>query len=253
MTDQNFQSQARDDFFLQGAQFDAQHVHLVEDIDFYRSTAQEMGGPILELACGTGRISLPLADDGHFVTGIDIEDSMLATAREKGNSSVEFLKADMRDFHLNRKYQLVILPFNGMFQLYDRNQVEQCFSCVKEHMNENSWFVIGMSNPKLDLLEPKPDKVREISRYSDPVSGNDVIVTETAASYDRVTQVRTATWHYVIGNEAFDNQLRLRIFFPQEVDALLNYSGFSVKHRYGSYSKEPLVSDSPRQIYLVTL
>lgn len=241
----------RKGFFHQGVQYDAQHAQLVEDIEFYRSLARETGGPILELCCGTGRISIPLAEDGHQVTGIDIEDSMLAVAKRKGANFTEFLKADMRDFHLGRQYPLVMLPFNGKFQLYDADQVSRCFACVKEHMNAGSLFVLGMSNPRMELVDLRPDQVRELPQYTDPVSGQQVQITETA-NYDKETQIRTATWHYVIGNESFDNQLRLRVHFPGEVDSLLHRSGFIVQQRFGTYDKEPLTSASPRQIYLVT-
>lgn len=85
-----------DEFYRRGNHYEAQHKHLTADVAFYRLIARECGGPILELACGTGRILEPLSNYGHDVVGIDVEESMLEVAREKLSSSVELRLADMR-------------------------------------------------------------------------------------------------------------------------------------------------------------
>lgn len=62
---------------------DLQNDHLTEDSDYFRRQVQQWGGPVLELACGTGRIAIPLAPDGHRVAGLDLSETMLAGARRK--------------------------------------------------------------------------------------------------------------------------------------------------------------------------
>jgi SAM-dependent methyltransferase len=84
------------------------------DVEFYRSLASEQGGPILELACGTGRVAFPLAEGGFRVVGVDRSRPMLAVAESKHRaanqavaSRLEFVEGDMRDFQLHRTFQAV--------------------------------------------------------------------------------------------------------------------------------------------------
>jgi 2-polyprenyl-3-methyl-5-hydroxy-6-metoxy-1,4-benzoquinol methylase len=74
---------------------------------FYRGLAHRTGGPVLELACGTGRLSVPLAKDGHEVLGLDISDAMLRAARAKAEAArvrIDFVQTDMRSFELGREF-----------------------------------------------------------------------------------------------------------------------------------------------------
>ncbi len=91
--------------YRDGLHYDAQHVEIVEDITFYIAQAQKAGGSILELACGTGRITIPLARQGFDVTGLDISEGMLKIAKEKAEMeylSCTFLHADCRKFYNSR-------------------------------------------------------------------------------------------------------------------------------------------------------
>ena len=241
-------------FYERGDQYDAQHKHLTNDVAFYRALARDHGGPILELACGTGRILAPLAEDGHDVVGIDLEESMLAVSRAKlsNSASAQLLQGDMRYFDLGRKFRLILLPFNSLGHLYERADVENCFERVKQHLSDDGLFVISMFNPDLRLLMRGPDDFREVSRYLDPESAREVVVTE-AASYDRATQVITSNWHYSSGSQEFQNRLRLRIFFPQELEALLHYAGFAIRKRFGNFDRTEFTSASPHQIILAAV
>src|SRR5215218_8149650 len=79
---------------------------------FYRDLARKTGGPILELACGTGRLTIPLARDGHEVVGLDASRTMLRAARAKAEAEdldIAFVQADMRSFDLGQRFPLIIL------------------------------------------------------------------------------------------------------------------------------------------------
>ncbi len=240
-----------DNFYKRGVQYDARYAALTADINFYEDIVREFGGPVLELACGTGRVTIPVARGGIEVVGCDIEESMLSVARNKALANTEFIHADMRAFSLARKFQTVILAFNSLGHLYDLGQVEQCFRCVKAHMEMSSVFVVAMFNPKLELLVRSPNEEREISRYEDPESGDEIIVFERVR-YDRASQIMTSNLHYVVGGEEFENQLRLKIFFPKELQTLLHYAGFKILALYGDFDRSSFVSESPHQIYVAS-
>jgi len=120
--------------YRDGLHYDAQHVEIVEDIPFYIAQAQKAGGSILELACGTGRITIPLARQGFDVTGLDISEGMLKIAKEKAEMehlSCTFLHADCRKFSIPRKFNLIFLPFNSIAHIHDIGSFEGLCNAVK--------------------------------------------------------------------------------------------------------------------------
>lgn len=237
-------------FYLQGIHYDAMFPH-TEDIEFYKEVVQQSGSPVLELACGTGRVTIPLAKAGFQVTGLDNSESMLERARAKAIPKVEFILGDMRDFSLDQKFQTILLPFNALGLLHSVNDVVQCLNCVQEHLDQDGQFIISMYNPDLNLLFRSPNETREGFRYLDPESDDEVVISESNI-YDRATQLNTIHWHYTIGTRQFETQLKLRVFFPQELEALLSFCGFAVQEKFGDFDRTPFLSDSPQQILIVT-
>src|SRR4029453_6962265 len=87
---------------------------------FYRDLARQTGGPILELACGTGRLTLPLARDGHEIVGLDVPGAMLRATQAKADAEdveITFVQGDMRAFDLGRRFPLIILCCNSLAHL----------------------------------------------------------------------------------------------------------------------------------------
>ena len=95
----------------------------VDDVEFYVELAQASGGPVLEIGCGTGRVSLPIAAAGIDVVGVDFSTAMLEKAREQATKTkghggaVEFVQGDMRTLALDRHFPLVIIPARTMNEL----------------------------------------------------------------------------------------------------------------------------------------
>src|SRR5262245_19324849 len=89
-----------------------------QDIAFFVELAQQSGGPVLELGCGTGRVLIPTARACVTIVGLDASPSMLEIAREKllqetveVKSRAQLVQGDMRDFDLGREFRLVTIPF----------------------------------------------------------------------------------------------------------------------------------------------
>jgi ubiquinone/menaquinone biosynthesis C-methylase UbiE len=94
--------------------YDIEHDHFSEDLDMYRNYAELSGGKVLELACGSGRVLLPLAQEGYELTGVDSSEKMLEIAQrrlqEKGLAGrCQLIKQDMRTLQLGQKYRLAII------------------------------------------------------------------------------------------------------------------------------------------------
>lgn len=99
----------------------------------------------LDLACGTGAISLLLRQKGCDVTGIDISEDMLAQADAKAQGSVSFIKADMTDFTLPDKYNLCVCSLDGINHLLTPDDVKRCFACVYNALESGGIFIFDVN------------------------------------------------------------------------------------------------------------
>lgn len=242
------------DVYRDGRHYDLQSADFVEDIAFYAKQIEAYGQPVLELACGTGRITIPLAEKGIRIAGLDVSEAMLARAREKAGEKgvdIDWIQADCRDFRLNGTFNLIFFPFNSITHLQDRESLEACLSCVKKHLTQEGRFIIDVFNPSLGVLLSDPTERRTVREYDDPDGKGRVIITESNV-YDAATQINKIRWHYDIGAGAttFTVKNNMRIYSPQELDGLLHYNGFEIEAKYGNYHQAPFVSTSQKQIII---
>jgi SAM-dependent methyltransferase len=138
------------------------------DLDLWRSLAANAGGPILDLGCGTGRVTLDLAERGFEVTGVDSDvelvDALRARARERG-LSVEAVAADARSFELAATFALVVSPMQVVQLLGGLDGRARMLSSVRRHLEPGGLFAAALANPfdgwsDTESLPPLPD-VRE--------------------------------------------------------------------------------------------
>jgi ubiquinone/menaquinone biosynthesis C-methylase UbiE len=235
--------------------YDLEDGGYVEDQPFVEEWAKKLGGPLLDIACGTGTMAIHMAKQGYEVTGVDIVPEMIALARKKAameNVSIDWHVADGRDFHLNRQYPFVYLIGNAFQHFLTREDHEALLACVHEHLTPDGRFAFCTRNPSpRNLLE---------ARYADPQTyptdnGGKYIATERQ-QYDPITQIQ----HYTFRNQWFDaaGQLvkestartALRYMFPQEMESLLHYNGFTVDAVFGNWQQAPLTTDSRLMIYV---
>jgi SAM-dependent methyltransferase len=238
--------------YYDGRHYDLQHAGITDDIPFYLDEARKCGGPVLELGCGTGRVSIPLAQEGFEVTGIDISRPMLEHARSKANKagvSVRWVEADCRDFDLGRGFALVIYPFNAIAHLHDNESVAACLACVRAHLQPAGRFVIDIFNPRLAILLRDASERYPVAEYPDPDGHGTVVITENNI-YDAASQINRIKWYHKTSESAKEvvRELNMRIFYPQELDWLLQSNDFMIEHKFGDCDRKPFESGSPRQI-----
>jgi ubiquinone/menaquinone biosynthesis C-methylase UbiE len=239
--------------FFDGRHYD-QRYRFTRDIPFWISQVKKYGDPVLELARGTGRISIPLAKEGFQVTGIDISDSMLSEAEKKSTQvgiNIQWIKGDIRDFDLKKKFPLIIFPANTICNLYDLEELEACLYGVNRHLSPGGRLVIDVFNPRLDILLRNPKERYPHSEYPDPDTKAIIKVTENNV-YDSSSQVNFIKLYYKLPGQAEESieELNMRIYFPQELDVLLRYNGFKIEAKLGDYDEKPFTSDSPKQLII---
>jgi cyclopropane fatty-acyl-phospholipid synthase-like methyltransferase len=226
-----------------------------ETLAFYEDKIALYGSPVLELACGSGAYVIPLAEKGISIIGVDISDEMLSRAKEKAaarNVAVDLRKSDIRDFELNQKFPLILLPGNSLQHLLTRQDVEKCFAAVKRHLTPNGRFVVEVFNPSVKILSRKPDENVLDSEYETP-EGKMTLTGKV--NYDAATQINHINWNYQNQATGKSKQFAftMRQFFPQELDALLHYNGFQIEQKFGNRDGSPFESGSPRQIVVASL
>jgi len=213
---------------------------------FYLEEAARSGGRVLEMACGSGRLTIPIAQSGVEITGADLSRPMLEKARTKAARAgveIEFLEADMRCFEVPGKFSAILIPGNSLLHLVSSRDLKECFASVRRHLAPGGRLIFDISKWDLALLARDPAQ-----RY--PVLNASGISIEETATYDAAQQIRNFVWYFSDGRVI---EYALRVIFPQELLLLLEAAGFRVEARYGEFTREPFESQSPRQVCICSV
>jgi SAM-dependent methyltransferase len=244
--------------YSDGRHYDALTSFMVADIPFYVEEARRASGPVLELACGTGRLTIPIAQAGVEIVGLDQSASMLAHARTKAAEagvSIAWVEADCRQFELGRKFALIFMAFNSMQHLHDFASLQALFGNVRKHLADGGRFIFDVFNPSIAILNRDPEKRFCEREYSDP-EGNGTIILEQTSVYDDATQVNRIRWYFTRTGEGRQQEekdfrvedLLVRCFFPEELNLLVHCLGFEIEAKYGNFGRKPFTSGDPKQI-----
>src|SRR5580658_4503750 len=222
-------------------------------VSYYVDLARQASGDVLELACGTGQLTVPIASAGLPILGLDLSATMLTTARQRAaaaNVSVEFVHGDMRNFDLGRRFALIFVARNSLLHLHSTEDLLAAFAAVRRHMAPGGIFAFDVFNPNVRLLARPSDQRVPVFQVETESFGK--LSVEETTDYDPATQVGHGHWYVSApGNpDAWVLRLELRNIFPQELPLLLAAGGFHLKSRMGDLSQTPFNSTSPLQVCL---
>lgn len=242
------------------------HTYDIEDdsdtgVAFYSALAQATGSPVLEIACGTGRVSIPIARLGFAVTGLDIVPGMLDLARHKSAGlPTRWIESDARAFDLGQRFQLIFMTGNAFQAFLTRADQEALLGRVRAHLHNEGLFAFETRNPRWGkreahaepeqglFAELETDNTEQDWRTYTDSSGRDVRVSKTQV-YDHAAQILHWTtyrrWREGDREQTRVTRIALRYTFPQELAMLLDYNGFSIERQYGDWNLEPLAAASP--------
>ncbi|OGS11126.1 MAG: hypothetical protein A2234_00490 [Elusimicrobia bacterium RIFOXYA2_FULL_58_8] len=244
-----------DGVYWDGSHYDAFNTPYQDDLPFYLAEARKARGPVLELACGTGRLTIPLKRAGVDITGLDLAAPMLRRARAKAAAAgvrVDFIRADARRFRLGRRFGLIFIPFNSMQHMASRADIEGIFGSVAAHLAPGGRFIFDVFNPDPRYLVRDTAELLPVAYYPDPAGGGKVLVNEQY-SYDRAAQISRIIWHYrrEKDGKTVKRRLNLRCFYPAELEALTHYNGFETIARWGGFDRSPFTGASARQVMIL--
>ncbi|MCB1927478.1 MAG: class I SAM-dependent methyltransferase [Rhodocyclaceae bacterium] len=221
------------------------------DLPFYRALLVDAAGRVLELGCGTGRLSLPLARHATEMTGLDNAPAMLDFARRKAvaaGSTARFEHADFCRFELQRRFDWVLLPYNALNHVCDATGFDGLFESVGRHLAPDGRFVVDSFQPDPAALARPADR-RRLLTYIDPFLTQRITLSESSR-YDAARRVNHITWHYDLGDRSDwrIHRTTMRILLADELDALFRDHGFVVCAKYGNYDRSPFGPTSPKQL-----
>jgi len=232
------------------------------DLPFYLELAEQTAGPILEVACGTGRVLLPIARKGIEIHGVDNSRPMLRTlenslAREPRDvrARVTLHQGDMRDFRLSARFPLVIIPFRPMQHMYSVQDQVSALTTAAFHLSEGGILVFDVFYPKFDVIlarmneealefewSPGPDSAEVVRRYF------------RKESVDKINQIFYFTFIYRTfraGELVLEEteSFQLSYFTYPHLRALFLLAGLEPVAEYGSFAKAPLDNNAEQMIF----
>lgn len=205
------------DHYRDGEHYARRYAARTEDVDYYLRLAQRRER-ILEFGCGTGRLTVPLAQAGHRVTAVDPAPSMLSVLSRtlEGEAAsvhrrVRIVPEDMRTFRTNQRFDLIILAFHTFCHLYSHEDVSGFLGLAFQHLAPGGLLAFDLPMPRIDML-----------------------------GYDPIAQVRVTMMDGPSGPQV----LTQRLYFPQEVLMHLHYAGFRSCRLRSDYGSAPVTLET---------
>ena len=248
-------------------EYDLEHGDGEEDDAFYQRLVQRHGArSLVELGCGSGRITLPLAemadDQDLRITGIDLSDDMLAQAEAKiaglpatCRARVRLLKQDMRTFCMDPPVDLVIVPCSTMAHVLDLDDQLAVWRAARASLVPGGRFVVDLTMPNLtayvDSMASPPRALVEMDIDHESNDGQRRLIRYKTIRYEAHRQ--RAHVHFLYDSFEGDDDEQARrsisdfeshVYFPRELELLFRYTGFEIEATYGGYHGERLRSRS---------
>ena len=259
------------DLYRRPREYDLEHVGDDEDVVFYVGLAKSLHPKsVLELACGTGRITVPLAEEGarsgFSVVGLDSEANMLKQARDKARhmsgaarKRLKLVHGDMLKWHGREPFDLIIVPCGSISHLLDlRDQLDawrQAFQnlapagrfVVETVMPNFSAYVDSFLNPPRTLVEIDRDVTDERRKIR--------LVRRKTVNYlpdEQRAQIRFLyeKYHRKSLIESYIDDFESHVYFPRELRLLFLNCGFEIEDVFGDYNRRPLRASSQLMIMI---
>jgi len=241
--------------------YDYEWQNLKQDIPFILKQADQIGDPILELASGTGRLTIPLAQRGHRIWALDNSAVMIRIFREKLrvlpneiSRNITLVEDDMTSFSLDQKFRFIFVSFNSFLLLIKKHEQEQCLRSVHKHLDIDGTFIVDIFSPRFDLCAQEKSDIHFLQNFSLP-SRKKVVAQWEYVERDMAEQIMEIDFLY----EEFDpdgaverksRHLTMGIIFCFYMQFMLEKNGFDIIHFYGDYDKSNFTKKSPQMIYV---
>jgi SAM-dependent methyltransferase len=234
------------------------------DLPFYLDLADQSGGPVLEIACGTGRVLLPIARKGIEICGVDNSQPMLdilnqnlALEPQEVRQRITVHEGDMRNFRLNWKFPLVMIPFRPMQHMFTVEDQVAALKTAAAHLTDSGILAFDVFYPKFDMIWTKVgEEIPEMewTSPSDPTKFVRRFFRKDAI--DKINQIFSFTFvfrTYHSGDLILEETeaFRLCYFTYPHLCTLFKLAGLEPVAEYGSFAKTPMDNSAEQMIFLL--
>jgi SAM-dependent methyltransferase len=241
--------------------YDAEYADspmLQRDVPFFLRSLGKRPRSVLELASGTGRAAIPIAQAGHRVVGVDIDADMVERARQKRDGCgltkrrLELMTGDAMSLRLARKFDWVAILFNTFFNFATLDQQDRVLATIRHHLKPKGRVYLDVFFPNIELLSQGRSVHHSPMVFYVPEHKRTVY-----RDVEIVRNLRDSTQKVMFHYRWFENdgrerkkrvQFMMTWMWPREMALLLNRHGFEIEEMFGDYDGSPVTSDSTRMI-----
>jgi SAM-dependent methyltransferase len=235
------------------------------DIAFYVDEAMQTDGKILELASGTGRVLLPIARAGKEITGVERSRKMLARCREQiaaepddVRARVTIVDGDMRDFSIDDRFALAIIPFRPMQHLMTIDDQLSCLDAIRRHLVPGGRLIFDVFNPDLARIGSPPAAEWNDTPETALPNGWSFRRSGRMVAVHRLDQVNDVELIYDLTSPEGKSERRvhafsMRWYMRAEIEHLVARAGFELDTIYGNFDRSPLTDASPEMVVVARL
>ena len=232
---------------------------MLGDVPFYKERADESGWPVLEIGCGTGRLTIPMARAGHEVWAVDVSAAMLEQLRAKlareapeVQARVHTVRQDAATLDLPvRNFRLAAIPFNVLMLIPELAVERRVLAAIAAHLAPGGTLALDVMNPltlPLDAeTKPSPSEPRR-----NPHTGNRYIRNTMATRLDERQAQRIYGWYDELLPDGkimvTEYGFTWRMIFRYELELMLESAGFAVERLAGDFEDAPWTVDSRRMV-----
>ena len=230
--------------------YDSIHSEYMLDENLISKFSRKLGGPVLELASGTGRLSKVILDQGLDYTGIDLSEAFIKTAKARSNKKANFFLKDMRDFNFKKKFKFIFIGFNSFLHNLTTKDAYKTIECVSKHILDNGVFLLSIFIPDPSFLFRDKNNFYPATGYFSYKSSKCRIIEKNI--YDESSSINTLFWNLevngIIQPEMYT--FKQKMYYPHEMDILFESSSLKIKEKLGSYDGDRMNESSSLQIYI---
>jgi SAM-dependent methyltransferase len=255
-----------DSYLVSAKYYDGAYAAMRDLVDapFYLELAKEIGGPVLEIGCGTGRVLLPIARERVEIHGVDNSGPMLGILRENlaheepaVRSRVTLHVGDMREFRLGRAFPLVTIPFRPMQHMHTVVDQVRALTSAAAHLAEGGILAFDVFYPKFEVLQLGMGEERLEAEWSPP-SDSETVVRRyyRKDGVDKINQTFSLTFIFrtyrngKLTAEETDT-LKMSYYTYPQLRTLFLLAGLETVAEYGSFARTPLDNASNEMIFLL--
>lgn len=243
--------------------YDSVYSYVRDDIPFYVEEALAAGGPVLELGCGTGRVTIPIAEAGVDITGVELSTGMLDVARRKAaalseDSKPRLVAGDMRELGFGgQQFHLIIIPFRGFLALMTVEDQMSALSSISSNLVPGGKLIFDVFVPDLDMLVQAGDTSYHLRDVVDAETGRRLVLWHQSA-YDNHAQIIDARIIVEELDEAgtvegrYYRDFELRYAYRWELQHLLTTCGYVVDDLYGDFERTLFDEDSKDMVWVAS-